>query len=43
MGGQFGTLRKAVSPEEIAQLPQAWCAIPAIDAGGTGKILEVNV
>jgi hypothetical protein len=35
--------RKAVSPEEIARLPQAWCAIPAIDAGGTGKILEVNV
>jgi hypothetical protein len=35
--------RKAVSLEEISRLPEAWCAIPAIDAGGTGKILEVNV
>ncbi len=35
--------RKAVSPEEIAQLPEWWCAIEAVDMAGSGKILEVNV
>lgn len=35
--------RKAVSQDELSRLSAAWCSIPAVDAGGTGKILEVNV
>ena len=34
--------RRAMTDEEIAGLPATWCAIPAVDPAGHGKILEEN-
>lgn len=34
--------RRALTDEEYAKLPQAWCAIPAVHEAGRGLILEEN-
>ena len=34
--------RRTLTPEEIAKLPQAWCALPAMDEPGDGILLEEN-
>jgi len=35
--------RRSLDPEEISMLPEGWCEIPAVDEGGNGKVLEVDV
>jgi hypothetical protein len=32
--------RRTLTDEELAGLPAAWCAIPPIDEGGLGLVLE---
>lgn len=32
--------RRALTDEEYSQLPQSWCAIPAVHEAGHGLILE---
>jgi hypothetical protein len=32
--------RRSLTDEEIAALPQEWCAIPPVDEGGLGIVLE---
>lgn len=34
--------RKSLTQEEISLLPKDWCAIPPMDEGGNGKIIEVD-
>jgi len=34
--------RRSLTDQEFAALPAEWCAIPAVDGGGQGIVLEQN-